>query len=148
MRSIFAAVCGWIVPLALLVATPAGADETRSGSSSDDRTVEQSAANRAVWDFVHFVSPTEVVDVIDSFDGDDPFDLSLSVAYDYSLRRAKITRECRVPALCATNRDDGAASEFVDYMDIARYTQTIHTLDLLLVVGLAYAWKTGALDWV
>ncbi|MBI5502284.1 MAG: hypothetical protein HY907_18720 [Deltaproteobacteria bacterium] len=137
MRSIFAPMCGLLVPVVLLATAPAGAD-TATGSTTGERAAEHSAADRAVWDFVHFVSPSEVVDVLDAFDGEDPFDLSLSVAYDYSLRRSKITRECRNPTLCnARNvRDDGAYSEFVDFIDIARYTQTVHTLDLLLVLGL------------
>ncbi|MBI5485875.1 MAG: hypothetical protein HY905_00940 [Deltaproteobacteria bacterium] len=137
MRSIIAPVCGLIVPLLLVCATPAAAEATTE-STTGERAAEHSAADRAVWDFVHFVSPSEVVDVIDAFDGDDPFDLSLSVAYDYSLRRAKITRECRNPTLCNVGgvRDDGAYSQFVDFIDIARYTQTVHTLDLLLVLGL------------
>jgi hypothetical protein len=111
-----------------------GSDEPTETQVSEERIAEASAADRAVWDFVHFVSPTEIVDVLDAFDGEDPFDLSLSVGYQRTLRRAKITRECRDPLICT--RDDGAGSDFIDYADIARYTQETHILDLLLAVGI------------
>lgn len=96
------------------------------------------AAQRAVWDFVHFTTGAEIVDVIDSFDGDDPFDINLSVGFQRTLRRSKIVRECREPDRCdrAGARDDGAFSEFIDTVDIGRYTQETYILDLLLAVGL------------
>jgi hypothetical protein len=140
LRTINGPACAFLLPLVLLVAAPAGAqsrardegDEPEAGGR--EAAPESSAAERTVWDFVHFVSPAEIVDVIDAFDDDDPFDLSFSIAYTRTLKRAKITRECRDPTIC--RRDDGAGTAFVDYMDIARYTQETHMLDLLLAIGI------------
>ncbi len=136
MRSICGSACGFAVLLLLAGTSPAAAQSTgeEREEAASERATQPAAAERAVWDFVHFASPTELVDVLDAADGDDPFDLSLSVAYQRTLRRSKIVRECRNPLICS--RDDGAGTDFVDYTDIARYTQISHMLDLLLTVGL------------
>ncbi|NMC69018.1 MAG: hypothetical protein GYA57_03000 [Myxococcales bacterium] len=132
MRRFCGSACGLAALLWLAWTPSAGAQSRRA--RGEESSSERAAAERAVWDFVHFTSPTELVDVLDAADGDDPFDISLSVAYQRSLRRAKIVRECRNPLFC--QRDDGAGTQFVDYVDIARYTQVSHMLDLLLTVGL------------
>jgi hypothetical protein len=106
LRRVVGPAFGLSLTFALIFAGSAAAQTRTDGSGeatetqvSEERIAEASAADRAVWDFVHFVSPTEIVDVLDAFDGEDPFDLSLSVGYQRTLRRAKITRECRDPLI-------------------------------------------------
>lgn len=127
----------------LAFATPLAAQQRGRGAIDEDEGGAEeaasplSAAERAVWNFVHFTSGAEIVDVIDAFDGEDPFDVNLSVGYLRTFKRAKIVRECRGPmSPCGAGRDDRAGLDFIDYVDIARYTHEAHILDLLLAVGL------------
>ncbi len=63
----------------LLVAAPALADEPR-------RAAEPTVLRE----------PSEITQVVDAFDDDDPFDLSLSLGFESSRRSAKILRETAI----------------------------------------------------
>ena len=93
-------------------------------------------------------SAAVLTDVVDAADGDDPFDVTADVAYDRTLRRAKITREfvCD-PALTLDTCDSApsgvGALVFAKELRIQRVTQTMtprlrfglfHDLELSLEV--------------
>lgn len=65
--------------------------------------------------------PAEVTQVVDSFDDGDPFDLNLSVGYQYATQSADILRET-----------SGSGST----MNVARYTETTHRLNTRADIGL------------
>ena len=75
-------------------------------------------------------SAAVLTDVVDAADGDDPFDVTADVAYDRTLRRAKITREfvCD-PALTLDTCDSApsgvGALVFAKELRIQRVTQTM-----------------------
>ena len=85
-----------------------------------------------------FVDDTaDVTNVLDAFDADDPFDLRLSVGYATRLKSAKIRRESELRQPGLTQGRFTATNE-----NVAAYTQTTHTLNLLAEAGI---WKDLAL---
>lgn len=67
--------------------------------------------------------PAEVTQVVDAFDAGNPFDLRLSVGYQYSRHTADILRETNDP------RDAGT-------MAVGRYAETTHRLNTRADIGL------------
>jgi hypothetical protein len=67
--------------------------------------------------------PAETTQVVDAFDEGDPFDLHLSVGYQYSSQTADILRENIAPGSSST-------------MEVARYKETTHRLNTRADIGL------------
>jgi hypothetical protein len=99
---------------ALLAAVPARADEPR-------RAAEPNVLQE----------PGEITQVVDAFDGDDLFDLHLSIGYQSTWKAAKILRETSIvqPGL---STGDFVASN----LNVARYTQSISRLNTRADIGL------------
>ncbi|MBI2894893.1 MAG: hypothetical protein HYY06_15160 [Deltaproteobacteria bacterium] len=75
-----------------------------------------------------YLQPAEFTNVIDAFDEDDPFDLNVSIGYERTLRRGKVRRESNNPGVS----EDG----YIDYVDLARYSQLTNTLVISGAIGL------------
>jgi hypothetical protein len=75
--------------------------------------------------------PTELVQVVDAFDEDDPFDLHLTLGYQHSWRSGNIRRESGIaqPGLSV----GGFTS---DDMNVARWTETTSRLNVGAQLGL------------
>jgi hypothetical protein len=67
--------------------------------------------------------PGEVVDVIDAFDDGDPFDVSVSLGFNYSTKSAKVLRETTIAQAGLTT--GGFTS---NQMNVAEYTETTSRL--------------------
>lgn len=98
----------------LLVAAPALADEPR-------RVAEPSVLRE----------PAEITQVVDAFDDDDPFDLSLSLGFESSRRSAKILRETSI-----TEPRFSTGGYTPDNLNVAKYEATISRLVARADVGL------------
>lgn len=76
-----------------------------------------------------FGEPTSYTDVIDALDGEDPFDLNVTIGYRRSQTSADIQRE--------SNRDEARdARASANYVDIAEHNRLVNTLELGLDVGI------------
>ncbi|HEY5962312.1 MAG TPA: hypothetical protein VIV60_37405 [Polyangiaceae bacterium] len=69
------------------------------------------------------LEPAEVTQVVDAFDAGDPFDLHLSVGYQYSNQSSNVLRE-------SVSGGDGQT------LDVARYKETTHRLNTRMDIGL------------
>jgi len=123
---------------AWLVAAPSLADEPR-------RAAEPSVLRE----------PSEITQVVDAFDEDDPFDLSLSLGFESSRRSAKILRETAVtqprfasggytPANLNVAEYEATISRLIARADIGLYKDV--ALIFRLPIVLSYAQKLSALD--
>src|SRR5512140_1775031 len=65
------------------------------------------------------LEPGEVVNVIDAFDEGNPFDLNISLGFDYSSKSAKILRETTIPGPGLTS---GGFTTHL--MNVASYAET------------------------
>jgi hypothetical protein len=75
--------------------------------------------------------PGEVTQVVDAFDGDDPFDLHITLGYQHSWKHANILRE--------TSIDQGSLSSggyTADSMNVAKYTGSTSRLNTRIDAGL------------
>lgn len=78
--------------------------------------------------------PGEVTDVIDAFDGDDPFDLHFTLGFQQTWKNAKIRRESYINNAANPGLSSGG---FVnDTMNVASYTETTSRLNTRMDVGL------------
>jgi hypothetical protein len=75
--------------------------------------------------------PGEVTDVVDAFDGDDPFDLHITVGYQHTWHNANIRRETSIdqPGL-------STGGYKADTMNVAAYSETTSRLNTRIDVGL------------
>ncbi len=78
--------------------------------------------------------PGEVTDVVDAFDGDDVFDLHLTLGYQYSTRSAHIRRESAINSAANPGLSSGdfTSSE----MNVATYDETTSRLNTRADIGL------------
>jgi len=78
--------------------------------------------------------PGEVTDVVDAFDGDDVFDLHLTLGYQYSTRSAHIRRETAInnPMNPGLSSGDFTASN----MNVAKYDESTSRLNTRADIGL------------
>src|SRR5258707_6323990 len=78
--------------------------------------------------------PGEVTDVVDAFDGDDVFDLHLTLGYQYSTRSAHIRRESAInnAANPGLSSGDFTSSE----INVATYDETTSRLNTRADIGL------------
>src|SRR5450432_588350 len=78
--------------------------------------------------------PGEITDVVDAFDGDDVFDLHLTLGYQYSTRSAHIRRETAInnTANPGLSTGDFTASN----MNVASYEETTSRLNTRADIGL------------
>lgn len=135
--------------------------ETADGDTEDDEASpdeeESGAEDQAVWErrarerrdddddddngrqpaplHQQISSVGEIVNVIDASDGDDRFDFTFRVGYEYRLTRVKLTQQCppgrRSEWGCAPN-DHGV----MGFRDVARYNQIQHILNLEAIFGI------------
>jgi hypothetical protein len=77
------------------------------------------------------LEPGEVVNVVDAFDEGNPFDLNISLGFDYSSKSAKILRETTIPGAGLTS--GGFTTHF---LNVASYSETTARLTPRLDVGL------------
>jgi hypothetical protein len=105
-----------VVPVALVVLDVgvARADEPRN--TTEPRVMQE---------------PGEVVNVIDSFDDGDLFDLNISLGFDYASKSARIMRETPIAAPGLTT--GGYTSH---YLNVAKYNETTARLSPRIDVGL------------
>src|SRR5215471_14428122 len=77
--------------------------------------------------------PGEVTDVIDAFDGDDLFDLHLTIGYQYSTKSSHIRRETSISN--AQNRQLSTGDFTASNMNVANYDETTSRLNTRLDIG-------------
>src|SRR6185312_231463 len=77
------------------------------------------------------LEPGEVVNVIDAFDEGNPFDLNISLGFDYSNKTAKILRETTIAGPGLTS---GGFTTHL--MNVANYSETTARLTPRIDVGL------------
>lgn len=107
--------CGFLGALALLlIGTPAQADEPTK--ATEPRVLEE---------------PGEVTTVVDAFDGDDPFDLHITLGYQHTWKSANIRRETSIdqPGL-------STGGYTADTMNVAAYNESTSRLNTRVDVGL------------
>src|SRR6476620_8438736 len=78
--------------------------------------------------------PGEVTDVVDAFDGDDVFDLHLTLGYQYSTRSANIRRESAINT--AANPGLSSGDYTSSNMNVAKYNETTSRLNIRADFGL------------
>lgn len=78
-----------------------------------------------------FSEPSEITQVVDAFDEDDPFDLHLSLGYQHTWNKAQIRRESAIDQPGLTS---GGYTE--DTLKVADYSQTISRLNTRAEIGL------------
>jgi hypothetical protein len=78
--------------------------------------------------------PGELTDVVDAFDGDDVFDMHLSIGYQYTSRHANIRRETNLGD--AQNRGLSTGGYLPSNMNVASYEETTSRLNTRLDVGI------------
>ncbi|APR83140.1 Hypothetical protein A7982_08489 [Minicystis rosea] len=98
----------------LLGASPARADEPRN--TTEPRVMQESG---------------EVTNVIDAFDDGDPFDLNISLGFDYSNKSARILRETAIAQPGLTTGGYTAHT-----LNVAKYAETTARLSPRLDIGL------------
>lgn len=75
--------------------------------------------------------PAEITQVVDAFDGDDPFDLHLSLGFQQTWKSAKIRRESSI------NQPGLSSGGYVaDTMNVAKYTETTSRLNTKASIGI------------
>ena len=107
--------CGLLGALAwIFVGTPAQADEPYK--ATEPRVLEE---------------PGEVTTVVDAFDGDDPFDLHITLGYQHSWKSANILRESSIdqPGL-------SSGGYTADAMNVAKYKESTSRLNTRIDAGL------------
>ncbi len=75
--------------------------------------------------------PAEITQVVDAFDGDDPFDLHISLGFQQTWKNAKIRRESAINQAGLTT--GGYVS---DTMNVAKYSETTSRLNTKASVGI------------
>jgi hypothetical protein len=103
-----------VVGCALLLSSAARADEPKN--ASEPRVM---------------IEPGEVVNVIDAFDVGNPFDLNISLGFDYFNKSAKILRETSIQGPGLTS---GGFTTHL--LDVASYSETMARLTPRLDVGI------------
>ncbi|MET0591738.1 MAG: hypothetical protein ABW133_03505 [Polyangiaceae bacterium] len=78
--------------------------------------------------------PGEVTNVIDAFDGDDVFDLHLTLGYQYAWKRAHIRRETTIGS--AANPDLSTGGFTASNMNVATYEENTSRLNTRADIGL------------
>jgi hypothetical protein len=78
--------------------------------------------------------PGEVTDVVDAFDGDDVFDLHLTIGYQYSFKSSHIRRETSISN--AQNRGLSTGNFTASNMNVATYEENTSRLNTRVDVGL------------
>jgi hypothetical protein len=78
--------------------------------------------------------PGEVTDVVDAFDGDDVFDLHLTLGYQYSTRSANVRRESAINS--AMNPGLSSGDFTATNMNVAKYNETTSRLNTRADIGL------------
>lgn len=78
--------------------------------------------------------PGEITDVIDAFDGDDLFDLHLTIGYQYTLKKSNIRRETSIGN--SQNLQLSTGDFTASNMNVAKYEETTSRLNTRLDVGL------------
>ncbi|MEZ4219540.1 MAG: hypothetical protein R3B13_01335 [Polyangiaceae bacterium] len=74
--------------------------------------------------------PSEITQVVDAFDGDDPFDLHLSLGFQQTWKSAKIRRES------AIGQDGLTTGGYTsDTMNVAKYSETTSRLNTKASIG-------------
>ncbi len=107
--------CGSLVALAMLFPV--------SSASADE---PYKATERPVLN-----EPGEVTAVVDAFDGDDPFDLHITLGYQHTWKNANVLRE--------TSIDQGSLSSggyVADTMNVAKYSGSTSRLNTRIDAGL------------
>src|SRR5262249_2576028 len=77
--------------------------------------------------------PGEVTDVIDAFDGDDVFDLHLTLGYQYSRQRSHIRRETSIGG--AANPGLSSGDFTASNMNVATYEENTSRLNTRVDIG-------------
>jgi hypothetical protein len=103
--------------IALLTSSRAKADEPRQ--AGEPRMLSE---------------PGEVTNVIDAFDGDDVFDLHLTLGYQYGWKRAHIRRESTIGS--AANPDLSTGGFTASNMNVATYEENTSRLNTRADVGI------------
>jgi len=75
--------------------------------------------------------PAEITQVVDAFDGEDPFDLHISLGYQHTWKNAKIRRESSIVAPGLTF---GGYTE--DTLNVAQYSETTSRLNTRAEIGI------------
>src|SRR5262245_41443969 len=79
--------------------------------------------------------PADWTDVPDAFDGEDPFDMYLSIGYSRSAHTGKIRREVTGDVINAATGRPISGDGYIDFLDIAKYQETTNTLNLGVDIG-------------
>jgi hypothetical protein len=111
-----AGVCAGALAVGTL-ATPARADEPRQ--AGEPRMLSE---------------PGEITNVIDAFDGDDVFDLHLSLGYQYTWKRAHIRRETTIGSAANPGLSTGGFTS--GNMNVATYEENTSRLTTRADIGL------------
>lgn len=75
--------------------------------------------------------PGEITQVVDAFDGDDPFDLHLSLGYETSWKSAAIRRETSIMQPGLTTGDYTSSA-----LNVAEYKETTSRLQTRADIGI------------
>jgi hypothetical protein len=78
--------------------------------------------------------PGEITDVIDAFDGDDVFDLHLTIGYQYTFKSSHIRRETSISN--ANNLQFSTGDFTASNMNVATYEENTSRLNTRIDVGL------------
>jgi len=78
--------------------------------------------------------PGEITDVIDAFDGEDVFDLHLTIGYQYSFKSSHIRRETNIST--AQNLQLSTGDFTASNMNVAKYEETTSRLNTRIDIGL------------
>src|SRR5262249_829826 len=78
--------------------------------------------------------PGEVTDVVDAFDGDDVFDLHLSLGYQYTWKRSHIRRETAIGDAANPGLSTGGFT--ASNLNVAPYEETTSRLNTRADIGL------------
>jgi hypothetical protein len=81
-----------------------------------------------------FTEPGEVTDVVDAFDGDDLFDLHLTLGYQYTAKSANVRRETFIGG--ATNPTLTAGGFVASNMNVASYSESTSRLNTKAEIGI------------
>src|SRR5258708_3754449 len=77
--------------------------------------------------------PGEVTDVVDAFDGDDPFDLHLTLGYQYSWKTSHVRRETSIGN--AANPGLSTGDFTASNMNVAKYEENTSRLNTRADIG-------------